>query len=248
MKEINEVIAYDRARHVIDNFEFPELEPSEKLVIKFRSCFGDKIVYTLRGKPRTMMAAVTIHDKASFLVMNSNEEVREHMLEMLSECTAFIITATRTRVDVSTPMTSRDIIRTLNKETDGYTELHIVATYDDAISKVIVVPEDNKYSFSFSTFSMGLDADAPAIVETYKSVKNHKCAIKHINDIFRLTLPFEDSFLTIERKEKSTIFEYLCPGPAYIPRPFHEELLVVAWQPDLMKNCIDEHDSLFARW
>lgn len=248
MKEINEVIAYDRARHAIENFEFPELEPSEKLVIKFRSCFGDKIVYTLRGKPRTMMAAVTIQEKASFLVMNSNEEVQEHMFEMLSETNTFTITATRTRVDVSTPMTSRDIIRTLNKETDGYTELNISATYGDAISKVIVVPEDNKYSFCFSTFSLGLDADAPAIVDSYKIVKNHKCAIKHINDIFRITLPFEDSLLTIERKEKSTIFEYLRPGPAYIPRPFHEELLVVAWQPDLMKNCIDEHDGLFARW
>lgn len=248
MKEINEVIAYDRARHCIENFEFQELEPSEKMVIKFRSCFGDKIVYTLRGKPRTMVAAITINHKASFLVITSNEEVREHMLEMLSECSAFTITTTRTRVDVSTPMKSRDIIRTLNKETDGYTELDITATYDDAISKAIITPEDNKYSFSFSTFSMGLDADAPPIVETYKSVKNHKCAIKHINDIFRITLPFEDSFLTIERKERSTIFEYLRAGPAYIPRPFHEELLMVAWQPSMMKNCIDEHDDLYTRW
>jgi len=248
MKEIHEVIAYDRARQAIETFEFPELEPAEKLVITCRSCSGDKIVYTLRGKPKTIMVTMTLDEKASFLVMESVEEVQEHMLEMLTKCIVMTISVALTRVDVHTPLSYRDIIRTLNKEKDGYTELLITATYDDAISKVKIVPEDGKYYFSFVTFCLGLDDDAPPIIETFKGVKNHKCAIKHVNDIFRITLPFEDSFLTIERKEKSTIFEYLCGGPAYVPRIFHDELLAVAWQPLMMKNCIDENDDIYTRW
>jgi len=248
MKEIHEVIAYDRARRAIETFEFPELEPAEKLVITIQSCTGDKIVYTLRGKPKTIMVTITLDEKASFLVMESVEDVRDHMLDMLSKCIVMTISVTLTRVDVHTPLTYRGIIRTLNKEKDGYTRLRITATYDDAISKVKICPEDGKYYFSFATFSMGLDDDAPPIIESFKGVKSHKCAIKHINDIFRISLPFEDSFLTIERIDKSMLFEYLCEGPAYVPRPFHDELLAVAWQPGMMKNCIDEHDDIYTRW
>ena len=200
MKEIHEVIAYDTARHAIENFEFPEPDPAEKLVIMFRSLLGDKIVYTLRGKPKTIIVTMTLHEKASFLVIDSVKEARDHMLEMLTKCTVMTISAVLTRVDVHTPLSYRDIIRTLNREKDGYTELLLTATHDDAISKVKIVPEDGKYYFSFATFCLGLDDDAPPIIETFKGVKNHKCAIKHINDIFRITLPFEDSFLTIERK------------------------------------------------
>ncbi|AGE56194.1 hypothetical protein PBCVNEJV1_141R [Paramecium bursaria Chlorella virus NE-JV-1] len=248
MKPIHEVIAYGEARSAIENLKFTELEPTEIMRIKMREFMGGDMLYLFRGKPKTIMAFTKLDGEEHFSVIESTEEVREHMLVMLDEWNVVNITIEVVDTKVSTPIMSRDIIRTIRRVEDGYSELLFTATYEDALSKVHVrTQEDGKYNFRFCTFCMGIRDAAPPIVETYKVVKNHECAIKHISDIFRLTLPFEDSFLTVERKETVIIFEYSPLNTIYKPRIFHEELLAVAWQPALMKNCMDEHE-LCDRW
>lgn len=249
MKDIHEVLAYDRARHVVETLEFPELEPDDKLVIRFESYMSDKVTYTFRGKPKTIMVTTLCSEKTSVVVLNTAEEARAHMLELLTSCIVVRITLKRSKITISTPVSFRGILRAMALVQDGYTQLFVSVAYDDAVTKVRVIPDNTgKYTFTFTTFSLGLEDDSPPIIDACKTVKNHSCMLKHVGSIFKISLPFEDSFLTIERIEKSTIFDYLVEGPARLPRLFHDELLAVSWQFPLMKNCIDEHDELYTRW
>jgi hypothetical protein len=145
----------------------------------------------------------------------------------------------RTVVECST---FKDVIALASAAKDDYTTLRISATYEGAFTIVRMCPDDDKTEMIFQTYATTDGEDPRAIVEMYKRSKNHKCAMRHVKYAFSMVCAFADSFVTMEHEKRETLFNYLVDTPLNEERLFHEELVECAWQPMLVRNCLDERD------
>jgi hypothetical protein len=247
-KHLFEVLAYDHARHVIETIEFPELEPPDKFEIVMTGHLED-VKYTMKGKPQIIMASSTSYGKAKVAVLSTTEDVRNHMLDVLDRSFVTQITTLLSSSSMSMCMSSSDIIRLLGyeKNNNKYTKLSITATYEEALTSVRIVPVDDKYEVLFQTFVLTDDNVIP-VVEMFKSVKNHNCALTHVKRALRISMPFQESFVTVTKEHSARLFDFLTDTPTCCDRPFHDDLVEAAWHPDRLKNVLDENDEVFGRW
>jgi hypothetical protein len=248
MKNLFEILAYDTCRHIIETVEFPELEPPDKLEIVMTGHLED-VKYTVKGKPRTILMSSTSYGKAKVASLSTTEDVRNHMFDVLNNSFVTQITSLLSSSSLITCMSSSDIIRLLGREkNDEYTKLVITATYEDAFTSVRIVPVDDKRDVLFQSFVLMNDNVVP-IIEMFKTVKNHKCAMTHVKRAFRISFPFHESFVTVTRERGARLFDYLTDTPqCYDKGLVHDELVEAAYHPDRLQNVLDENDDLFDRW
>jgi hypothetical protein len=247
-KHLFEVLAYDRTRHIIETLEFPELEPPDKFEIVMTGHLED-VKYTIKGKPQIIMASSTSYGKANVALLSTTEDVRNHMLDVLDRSFVTQITTLQSSSFMNACISSSDIIRLLGYEKNNkYTKLSITATYEEAFTKATVIPvEDNRSEVLLQTFVLTDDVIFP-VVEMFKNVKNHKCAMTHLKRAFKISMPFHESFVTVTREHSAQLFDFLTDTPTCYDRPFLDDLVEAAWHPDRLKNVLNENDEVFGRW
>jgi hypothetical protein len=223
--------------------EFPELEPTEEFRINVQGYFSD-LKYVVKRNGTILYTETASGENSTIGVLTTIESCRAHLLKFVEREYVTVIETTTKKTTVDDCYTYKKIVKMVGAVSEEYTSLKISVAYDDVFTLVRLCPDGDKTELIFQTFS-NIDDYIRPVVEFYKVVKNHRCALRHVNKALSMVCALEDSHVVIEHENKKMQFDRFdvqCPSD----RTFHDELVETAWCPALMRNCIDENE--LDRW
>jgi hypothetical protein len=225
-------LVYDHVRNIIECMSLNTVQFNEKIKITLRGSSNDERVYVYGENDVVLIREGREHH------IVTRRDIPLDMLQCIENTRVASIHAKKTRVLTNMCRTSKEINRFLGTVTDEYTRLRVDVTHPGGILTCIQITKDQgMYHVLFQT-GVGI----VPVVDVYKRVRSHKTSLGWIRRTMSTVCPFLESFVTIRVIHEETLFDRCSDMPAYEERPFHEELLEIAWHPTMMRNCLDERD------